>query len=129
MSAVSSPYLIKALRIGRIWIFSIVFAQVVLASIEAYNAINCHVLRLECWSWFVSFTLNLPFSVLIEQAFGVLPFSLTLENIYLGTGIRFLMYSVGGSLWWITLAVTVRGLWFRLRHVTNTTRMEEKNHV
>ena len=117
------------LRVGRWWILSIVIVQFLLACFEAFNAIECHRANSECWPWFFAFVANVPYSFLIEKAFGFVPSSLVFDHFYLGTSVRFIMYFVGGSLWWFAIVAILRASYLALRHTIGPNRSGDETHV
>ncbi|HEX6828765.1 MAG TPA: hypothetical protein VF104_07280, partial [Burkholderiales bacterium] len=73
----------SALRLGRRWLLVIAGFQFLLAGTEALNAIECQRSNSECWPRFLVFIADLPFSVVIETAFGLLPASLASDHFIL----------------------------------------------
>ena len=93
------------------WIVgAIVSIQFLLCISEANSALQCHHTISDCgtWEWFFAFIINLPFSIIIEQLFGLLPGSIVIQHFELSVAIRFLLYLIGGSLWWLMVFALFR---------------------
>ncbi len=96
---------------SKIVIYFVVFIQAILCFSEAYSAINCHSQGLsgsECWSWFFAFIINIPVSFVIEDAILSIINRFSIETFGLQNSIRFSLYFVSGTLWWVTLVLVIK---------------------
>jgi len=96
----------------RLAIGFMVTIQFLLCLAESIGAMKCHAEISDCgsWEWFFAFVVNLPFSILIEQVYGLLPGSIVINHFEISVAIRFIVYMVGGSFWWLAVFVIFRKL-------------------
>lgn len=94
-------------------VFIVVLLQLVLCTVETVRSIDCYKASLsgsECWSWFFAFIANIPASIVFERAFGAMVGQFGVEAFAARTTLRFAIYFIGGSIWWIFIVLSIGGL-------------------
>lgn len=94
----------------RKWIIYIILLQVFLCTIEALRAVHCYKAGLECWPWFFAFVANIPASLIFERISGAIAGQFGVEAFAAQTALRFAVYFLGGSIWWMFVVLSIRGL-------------------
>ena len=79
--------------------------QVVLGVLEIVSLVRCHTTYgVECWPWFISFTVNFPASVISAKAVGAVSGFLPFYPLMV---VSFLLFVGVGALWWSALIYLV----------------------
>jgi hypothetical protein len=102
---------VSALLQPRWLLVAILLIEGLVATFEASLVWQCQHVGGECWPFFISFLLNLPFSIPLSDLIAALPQLLSIDpDGDARTIATACIYALGGTLWWGGLVVALRAV-------------------